>query len=251
MKFIEYNFSLEDELKNKRVIGVDEAGVGDYFGPLCCAAIYIPKENYQKVLDLGVKDSKKLSDKNILKIYFQLKKLVKYSIHYLNPSGFNSLNKTYNGNMLKMFVHLNAITKLQNEINGSDYVFIDQYSTVDSIKKYYHNIIEINNWAKLPEVKGDIILAFRGESLNLSIAAASILARGEFVLKMQQMNKDYNVEFPYGSGEKVKIFARDFFLEHPGIENEICKKSFNMTLKNKDDETIPLFIDETNAKSKK
>ena len=70
MKFIDANQNFDLDLNNKLIIGVDESGVGDYFGPLCAAAVLIPLNNYQKVLNLGVTDSKKISNN---KIYLTIK----------------------------------------------------------------------------------------------------------------------------------------------------------------------------------
>lgn len=44
-------------------IGVDETGVGDYFTPVVSVACFIPKNNIDEIINLGVKDSKKLNDK--------------------------------------------------------------------------------------------------------------------------------------------------------------------------------------------
>lgn len=232
MKFIDANQNFDLDLNNKLIIGVDESGVGDYFGPLCAAAVLIPLNNYQKVLNLGVTDSKKISNNKILEIAPKLKKLVIYGLAHLNPSGYNKLIKTaYNANELKMFIHLKAINQVQVKTNNLyDYVFIDQYSTTNSINGYYKKIIINNNWANLQEIKKDIILAQHAEEKNLAVAAASILARELYLVKMQEMNNLYNLEFPLGSSNKVKDFAKNLFTKIPNEkQKEICKLSFDMT----------------------
>ncbi|MCF1355215.1 ribonuclease HIII, partial [Mycoplasma hominis] len=60
------------------LIGVDETGVGDYFSPVISVACYIPKDNIEKLKQIGVKDSKKLSDKRIIEIFNQIENLVYY-----------------------------------------------------------------------------------------------------------------------------------------------------------------------------
>lgn len=241
MKFLEYNFSLD--IKDKKLIGVDEVGVGDYFGPLCCAAVFIPQDKIQEVIDLGVKDSKKLSDKQIKMMAYKLKKIVKYAIHHLSPKGYNTLNKTYNGNFLKMFTHLSAISSLQEKIGAVDYVFVDQYSTKSSIERYYTDLVKLNNWADFNQIQGDILLAYKAESISLEVACASIIARDYFLYFMQKMNEQYNCKFPFGAGSKVKEFAREFFKNHPDSEtkNNVCKKSFKMDLEDQNTTTINLF----------
>ncbi|WP_027120397.1 ribonuclease HIII [Mycoplasmopsis lipofaciens] len=239
MKFIEYNFSIK--LDDKNVIGVDEVGVGDYFGPLVSAAVFIPRENRQKLIDLGVKDSKKITDTKILEIAYKIKQLTKYAIHHLSPKGYNVLNKSYNANYLKMFTHLSSISQLQKTLSQIDFVFIDKYSNSKSIEKYFINLMKTNNWAKFPEIKGDILLAYKGESVSLEIACASILAREYFLNFMKKMNEQYNTIFPLGASNKVKEFAKTFFKNHPNIQkNDVCKKSFKMDLE-EDTQQVTLF----------
>lgn len=247
MKFIEYNFS--HDLTGKDIIGIDEVGVGDYFGPLCCAAVFIPHENLEKVKELGVDDSKKISNEKIKYLAKKLKSstLIKYSIHHLSPSGYNSLNKTYNANVLKMFTHLNAFRELTNKfVKDYDYVFIDQYSNKESIEKYYDELINVNNWAGLKPIKSDVFIATNGENYSLSVAAASVLARDYFLSYMENMNKKYMVNFPFGAGSKVKEFAIKFFKENnfdKNLINNVCKKSFKMGIEEETEnsESIELF----------
>lgn len=228
MIFIDSNEKDLTFLNNKKVIGVDESGVGDYFGPLCAAAVYIPLQNRNKVLELGVKDSKKLTDKKILEIAPTLKKLVLFSTNLLYPKGFNSLVKNnYNTNALKMFVHLKTINTLETKIKDYDFVVIDQYSTQKSIEGYY-SLMFNKNWANFNEVKENIILIKKAENKCLEVAAASILARELFLLKMQEMNQKYEVVFPFGSSEKVKQFANTFFENKTEEMENVCKMIFNM-----------------------
>jgi len=50
-------------------LGVDESGKGDFFGPLVVASVYTNKLIARKLLDMGIADSKKLSDSKIEKLY--------------------------------------------------------------------------------------------------------------------------------------------------------------------------------------
>ncbi len=52
----------------KAHIGMDEAGKGDYFGPLCVAALFADVDGIKKLADMKVRDSKKISDDGILKM---------------------------------------------------------------------------------------------------------------------------------------------------------------------------------------
>jgi ribonuclease HII len=63
--------------KYNNFIGVDETGVGDYFSPIISVACFVLPQNIDKLLELKVNDSKKLSDNYILQIAPEIKKLVK------------------------------------------------------------------------------------------------------------------------------------------------------------------------------
>ncbi|WP_051622761.1 ribonuclease HIII [Mycoplasmopsis primatum] len=233
MDFIDYNFTID--LTNKDIIGVDEVGVGDYFGPMCAAAVYIPYTNYEAVKNLGVQDSKKLSDLKIKKIATALKSsgLIKYAYYQLSPSGYNKLNKSYNANVLKMFIHLKVINEIRKNMNHCDFIFIDQYSVKNSIKKYYDELVIRNNWAKFEPIQEDVLLAYKGEEYSLCVAAASIIARDFFLTKIQDLNNKYSTTFPLGAGSTTKKFAKEFFKQvnyDEKIMNDVCKMSFKMDI---------------------
>lgn len=232
MKIIELDDVLETKLVNYKIIGVDESGVGDYFGPLCAAAVFIPRANYQKILELGVRDSKQIADKKILEIAPKIKKLTLYGLAHLNPIGYNKLHLNgYNANELKMFIHLKAINQVENKIEQEyDFSLIDQYSTLKTIAKYYMKYISSkNNWTDLKPLKRDMYITPKAENKSLEVAAASILARELYLNKMQEMNEKYSVVFPLGASNKVKEFAKEFFEKNNDVDKkELVKESFKM-----------------------
>jgi ribonuclease HIII len=65
---------------NPQIIGSDEVGVGDYFGPLVVCAVKIQEKNLDKVIALNIRDSKVLSDAQIVNLARQVKPLVSHSI---------------------------------------------------------------------------------------------------------------------------------------------------------------------------
>ena len=82
-------------------IGSDEVGTGDYFGPIVVTASYVSKENIDFLLDLKVKDSKKLTDEQILKIVPQIIKKIPYKTYILTNENYNKNYQSYNMNMMK------------------------------------------------------------------------------------------------------------------------------------------------------
>jgi len=70
-------------------IGSDEVGVGDFLLPMVVVATYIQKKDIQKLKNLGVNDSKKLSDEKIKNVAKKLITFVEYSKLTLPNDKFN------------------------------------------------------------------------------------------------------------------------------------------------------------------
>ncbi|WP_170218515.1 ribonuclease HIII [Mycoplasmopsis mucosicanis] len=223
MKFIEFNEQID--LKSNLIIGVDEVGAGEYFGPLIGAAVLIPIENKQKLINLGIKDSKALSDKKIIELAPKIQMLCEYGVYTLTPKGYNNLIDSYNANELKCLSHLKSIEKINSR---ADYIFIDQYSTLRSIEKYFERLLNVEFFA-LKSVSTDVILATKGEQKCLEVACASILARARLLQYQQQMSMDYGITFEKGSSNKTKEFAQWLWKNRPDINPYlVCKKNFKM-----------------------
>ncbi|MGL5308521.1 MAG: hypothetical protein ACRC9F_00545, partial [Metamycoplasmataceae bacterium] len=140
IEFLEYADGIFD---NKNVIGVDETGVGDYLTPLVACGAFVEYSNISKIKQLGITDSKIMTDKKILEVFPKLKELLKYKVSHLTQQGYNNLNKYMNANELKMFLHMKSINHLElKEKVNSDMTIIDQFSNEASIVKYYTSLVE-------------------------------------------------------------------------------------------------------------
>lgn len=214
-------------LANKNIIGSDETGVGDYFTPLIVCAVFVPKQNVDYLIEMGVKDSKKLSDIQILKIYDLIKSKIKSSTMVMNQIQYNNLtNKKWNANELKMMLHMKAITTLEEKIDDVDFVIIDQFSNLNSIQKYREKIVsqKISN-----DFKNEVNYFEKGESVHVSVAAASILARTKLIELMKLQNAKYNFEFPLGANNIIGK-AKEFVEKHGEKElYNVAKISFKTT----------------------
>ena len=72
-KELDLNKKEKDESKDYRyynlsAIGSDEVGTGDYFGPIVVSASFVDKKHHMMLIDMGIKDSKKINDDKILKV---------------------------------------------------------------------------------------------------------------------------------------------------------------------------------------
>ncbi|QJR43999.1 ribonuclease HIII [Mycoplasma miroungirhinis] len=208
---------------NEDYIGCDETGVGDFFSPIVFVAAYIYPENYLKILNLGVKDSKKITDKKILEIAPQIMKLTKFTGTILTQQGNNQLANNFNTNEVKLIYHYLNINKLQKEIDKQ--AFIDQFSTLNSIKKYEDKLSKILNTFIIP--KYPVNFETKAEDKILSVACASILARYYLLIEMQKQDQKYHMHFPLGASSSVIEFGKKF-LKIYGQEKlkEVSKTNF-------------------------
>ena len=200
-------------------IGSDEVGVGDFLGPMIVVATYIRKEDIKLLKELGVTDSKKLTDAKIREIGEVLVKKIEYSKLTLSNERYNALIGKDNINGLKAKMHNRALYNLVNKHPEVVGVYVDQFVSKEKFYEYLNDPEE--------NVVKDISFMTKGESIYPSVAAASVIARYAFLLEMDALNLKYDTKIPLGAGSKVNEFARDF-IEHHGILefNKIAKKNF-------------------------
>lgn len=197
-------------------IGTDESGKGDFFGPLVIAGVLVNEDSAQRFLDLGIKDSKKLSDKKMLTMAAEIKKYAPHSIIAISNPRYNELyNKIKNLNKLLAWGHARAI---ENILDSSvcEYALSDKFGDESLIK---NALMKNGKNIRLEQM-------VRAES-DIAVAAASVLARATFVQKMEAMENTYGVKFPKGCSNLVKD-AAGVFIQNYGKDKlfEVCKTHF-------------------------
>ena len=197
-------------------IGVDESGKGDFFGPLCIAGVLVNEKSEKLFTDLGIKDSKKISDKKILEFEKSIKANAVHSIVTISNTRYNELYANIkNLNRLLAWGHARVIENIC-ENNECDYALSDQFgdeSLIKSALMKYGQKIELRQMV-------------RAES-DIAVAAASILARAAYVKKMAEMENHYGIKFPKGCAPQVKEAAKEFIKKY-GKEKlkEVSKTHF-------------------------
>ncbi len=181
-------------------IGCDEAGKGDFFGPLCCASFYFDPKDTDFLLSLGVNDSKTLQDGKISQIAKKLKERCEYEIVSIFPKKYNELySKFQNLNTLLGWAHIKAMTLLAEKI-GCNQVLLDQFAKppfmTNMLKRSGNHHIELTERTKAEE--------------DIAVACASILARDAFVKGMEKLSFDYEMEIPKGASKKVILAGKKF-----------------------------------------
>lgn len=173
-------------------IGVDEAGKGDFFGPLCVGAIYADEEGIKKLISMGVADSKRFSDSTIIKIAREIKKSFSYSVVSIFPEKYNELySKFRNLNHLLGWAHASAIFNLFQKTSCKN-VIIDQFAD--------KRVVESAVYRK--KIKIDLKQRHKGES-DIVVAAASIIARAYFIAGLEKLEKILGMKLPKGASQKV------------------------------------------------
>lgn len=210
-------------------IGSDEVGTGDYFGPIVVTATYVDKEKIPFINDLGVKDSKKLTDDKIKKIAPTLLKEIPYVTFTLNNEDYNKYQSMgYNMNKIKAILHNKVLYAITHKEEKYPYekIVVDQFVYP---RKYFEHILEAT------EKVTDITFTTKAESKCASVAAASIISRYIFLMKMEEMSKELGLEIPKGANDIVDETGKEIAKKF-GINklNAIAKLNFKNTEKIKE-----------------
>ena len=200
-------------------IGTDESGKGDYFGPLVVAGVFILDEQQKVLAELGVKDSKRLSDNRVREFADLIKRGYKHSLVVIGPEKYNELySKLRNLNRILAWAHSRAIENLLEEVHCTLAVtdqFGDKMYVLNALMKRGRNIELIQR----PKAEED-----------LAVAAASILARAEFLKRLYFLSQDIGINLPKGSPPFVVETGIELAKVH-GVQvlDKVAKKHFKIT----------------------
>ncbi|MBQ7450098.1 ribonuclease HIII [bacterium] len=219
------NFNIEEnsdeEIKEDCYIGVDESGKGDFFGPLVIAGVAVNPQLKKLFFELGIKDSKQLSDEKILKLSKEIQKNSKWSVVVINPQKYNELyGKFKNLNKLLAWGHARTIENVLEKEPTCTLALSDKFAKDDKV-------IENALMVKGRQIK--MVQKTKGED-DIAVAAASVIARAEFVSRVKSMSLSYKIDFPKGASDKVIQTGKEF-IEKYGKQrlNEVAKLHFKTT----------------------
>ncbi|WP_425379259.1 ribonuclease HIII [Spiroplasma endosymbiont of Polydrusus pterygomalis] len=210
----------------KDVIGNDEVGVGDIFGPFVVTASYLPLATFDQLATLPIKDSKKMTNQQILTLAPTIKKLVKSATIIINNELYNKwYDKYQNAHVIKALGHNQALVQLLAKYNLTNKtIFIDQFVNQTKYFEYLQHT--------KPVIKDNLVFITKGEEKSLVIACSAILSRATFLIKIQELESKHHLSFPLGASETVKTVARNYKATMPAITyNQFLKEHFNLTKK--------------------
>ena len=206
-------------------IGSDEVGTGDYFGPMVVCASYVTRKDISFLEDLGVRDSKKLTDEKILKVAEDIMKRIPFNAFILNNTEYNNLqDKGYNMNKIKAILHNRVLLGLMKKDNYSyDMVVVDQFTPE---RNYYGYLKGQEN------VFRKITFTTKAEDKCLSVACSSIISRYLFLKETEKMGEELGSFIPKGAGTLVDEYGIKIVNKY-GKEKlrEIAKLNFKNTEK--------------------
>ena len=205
-------------------IGSDEVGTGDYFGPIVVTSCYVSKENIDFLIDLGVRDSKKLTDEKIMKLVPEIIKKIPYKTYILSNLEYNAHYKNnINMNMLKAILHNKVLYEMKSLGYAYDYIVVDQFEYPAA---YFKHIASSTKKVK------DIFFLTKAEDQCLSVACASMISRYIFIKKMKELSNSLGINIPKGASDKVDEIGKYIVSKYGKSKlNEIAKINFKNTEK--------------------
>ncbi len=211
----------DERFKFISTIGSDEVGTGDYFGPIVVTASYVDIKDKFMLEELGIRDSKKLTDEKILSVAPKIIQSIPHVSYVLSPLEYNEKGIT-NMNKVKAILHNKVLYSLVNKDNY-DYkkIVIDQFCLVD---KYYEHISGVKN--KIT----DITFTTHAEDKCLSVAVSSVISRYIFLKEMDKLSDEINFPLQKGAGVEVDKQGVDIVKKY-GIDKlkSIAKLNFKNT----------------------
>jgi ribonuclease HIII len=211
-------------------LGVDESGKGDFFGPLCIAGAYVNESVVKAWKDSGIRDSKNISSDKRIKELAELIRDTPGCVTAVVPIGNEAYNRLYlkmrSVNTLLAWGHARVIENLMGQKHRmnpppvraiSDQFAANKATVAGALMSLGRSI--------------ELVQKHRAEE-DLAVAAASILARHEFVSRLANLEKQYDLKLPKGASAAVDAAAKEFIAKH-GVENlpKVAKMHFRTALR--------------------
>ncbi len=211
-------------------LGVDESGKGDFFGPLCIAGVYVNESVVKTWKDSGIRDSKNISSDKRIQELAELIRNTRGAVADVVAIGNEAYNRLYakmrSVNTLLAWGHARVIENLmakRQQMNPPPVRAIsDQFA---------HNKETVAKALMSLGRSIELVQKHRAEE-DLAVAAASILARDEFVTRLGQMEKQHGMALPKGASAAVDAAAKGFIARF-GAENlpKVAKMHFRTALR--------------------
>lgn len=191
--------TLEEEGPGGPLVGSDECGKGDYFGPLVVCALRLDPGQRAGIKAAGVMDSKKMADETVRRLAPALEKVCPHAIEVLAPAEYNREHaRLRNLNPMLADLHARAIRRVAEP--GMQ-VLVDQFANETLV-------------ASRLEGSGVVLRQMPRAERELAVAAASVIARVTFLESLAALSEEYAVDLHKGAGAPTDAAARRFVELH-------------------------------------
>ena len=200
-------------------IGTDEAGKGDYFGPLVVAGVSLKRADLEILSTLGIDDSKAIADDRMPEMETQIRALADTEVIVLRPAKYNDLYDRFgNLNKLLAWAHGRVIENLL-ERGSADFVLIDKFAHERVLRRGLGTRGRAVRFAARTKAEEDP-----------AVAAASILARSAYVRGIKALSRRFGVRLRLGAGAPTVASAHEFVAKHgKAALSEVAKVHFSTT----------------------
>jgi ribonuclease HIII len=202
-------------------IGIDESGKGDYFGPLVIAAVFVDRSVEGDLALMQVRDSKKISDGRIVGMAAEIRQVCRHSIVAIGPRRYNELyTKIKNVNRLLAWGHARALENLLQQVDCS-LAISDQFGDQQLILNALQEKGRLIRLVQHPKAEAD-----------RAVAAASVLARADFLHRLERLSHEVGTALPKGASPTVELAGRMVIKKH-GRERlgSVAKLHFKTTVR--------------------
>ena len=205
-------------------IGTDEVGKGDYFGPLVAAGVYVNPEICEELRELGVRDSKTISDSRVRKLAQEIRRRLRSYVSPVEvmPLRYNSLYVSFveQGQVLNHLLAWAHAKVIQNLLNRVDcrHILVDRFANDDVLVSQLQKVRSGIEVKQVPKAESDI-----------AVAAASIIAREVFLRRLDYLSEQYQIKLPKGASHVIETGRQ--FVDLHGVEalRHVAKMHFKTT----------------------
>jgi ribonuclease HIII len=224
-----YEAVLNPELLQPR-IGVDESGKGDFFGPMCVAGVYVNEAVITAWKDAGIRDSKSISSDRKISDLAKLIRETPGCLATVVPIGNEAYNRLHakmgSVNAVLAWGHARVIENLMGQRHRMNPPPVRAISDQFAASK---SVVEKALMAMGKEL--ELVQRHKAEE-DIAVAAASILARDEFVKRLAGLGKSLGVELPKGAGANVDQIAKQLVTSQgPDGLAKVAKMHFRTALR--------------------
>jgi ribonuclease HIII len=172
----------------------------------------------QKELEkAGVRDSKKITDNRIKLLAKLIEKKGKYYVVKISPEKYNRLYINFkNMNKILAWAHITALENLLKNVKNHETIIIDKFASDDRI---------IEDMLKKKKLDVKVVQKNRAES-ETAVAAASIIARAEFLKTLRKLSYEIGYRLPRGSthvGSAMEYIKKNY---EPDVLPKVAKLHF-------------------------